>query len=49
MEGIDYRVMPTIMKYKERILNEEELEAYEATVEFKKDTLDPARPIVGLE
>ena len=49
LEGVDYNIMPTIMNYKERILNEEEAEAYEATVEFKKDTLDPGRPIVGWE
>ena len=38
-----------ILDYKENILNEEEQEAKEVTIEFKKDTLDPSRPIVQWE
>ena len=38
-----------ILDYKENILNEEEMEAKEVTIEFKKDTLDPTRPIVQWE
>ena len=38
-----------ILDYKENILNEEEKEAKEVTIEFKKDTLDPSRPIVQWE
>jgi predicted pyridoxine 5'-phosphate oxidase superfamily flavin-nucleotide-binding protein len=42
-------VLGHVLEYQENILNEEEQEAKEATIEFKKDTLDPSRPIVAWE
>lgn len=49
LEGIAPEVLGHILDYKENILNEEEQEAKEVTIEFKKDTLDPSRPIVQWE
>lgn len=49
LEGIAPEVMGHILDYKENILHEEEQEAQDVTIEFKKDTLDPTRPIVTWE
>ena len=49
LEGMQPEIIGTILKYKEKQLKEEEEEALEVTIDFKKDTLDPDRPIVAWE
>ena len=46
MEGIEPQILETLFMYREAKIKEEEEEAREMTIDFKKDTLDPSREIV---
>lgn len=49
MEMVDPNLLRVIYEYREGIENEEREEAKEVAVSFKKDSLDPTRPIIKWE
>ena len=49
MEMVDPNLLRVIYEYREGIENEEKEEAKEVAVNFKKDSLDPTRPIIKWE
>ena len=49
MESVDPNLLRVIYEYREGIENEERDESKEVAVSFKKDSLDPTRPIIKWE
>ena len=49
MEGIDPNLLGSMLDYKQTMEQEELEEAREVTIDFKRDTLNPDRPIIAWE